>query len=119
MLLNVLTKVFGSKNERELKRLQPLVERINALEAEFKAMRDDQLRALTPKLKERLEQGEPLDNLLPEAFAAVREASLRTLKMRHFDVQLIGAIVLHAGLSERPDRKRGAYCDGKRLPGAA
>jgi preprotein translocase subunit SecA len=97
MLLNVLTKVFGSKNERELKRLQPLVERINALEPGFKAMRDDQLGALTPKFKERLEQGEPLDNLLPEAFAAVREASLRTLKMRHFDVQLIGAIVLHEG----------------------
>jgi preprotein translocase subunit SecA len=97
MLLNVLTKVFGSKNERELKRLQPLVERINAFEPEFKAMRDDQLRALTPKFKERIEQGEPLDNLLPEAFAAVREASLRTLKMRHFDVQLIGAIVLHEG----------------------
>ena len=97
MLLNVLTKVFGSKNERELKRLQPLVERINALEPEFKAMRDDQLKALTPKFKERIAQGEPLDNLLPEAFAAAREASLRTLKMRHFDVQLIGAIVLHEG----------------------
>jgi preprotein translocase subunit SecA len=97
MLLNVLTKVFGSKNERELKRLQPLVERINALEPEFKAMRDDQFKALTPKFKERIEQGEPLDSLLPEAFAAVREASLRTLKMRHFDVQLIGAIVLHEG----------------------
>jgi preprotein translocase subunit SecA len=97
MLLNVLTKVFGSKNERELKRLQPLVERINALEPEFKAMRDDQLKALTPKFKERIEQGEPLDDLLPEAFAAVREASSRTLKMRHFDVQLIGAIVLHEG----------------------
>ena len=97
MLLNTLTKVFGSKNERELKRLQPLVERINALEPEFKAMRDDQLKALTPKFKERIEQGEPLDNLIPETFAAVREASLRTLKMRHFDVQLIGAIVLHEG----------------------
>jgi preprotein translocase subunit SecA len=97
MLLDVLTKVFGSKNERELKRLQPAVERINALEPEFKAMRDDQLRALTPKFKERIAQGEALDNLLPEAFAAVREASLRTLKMRHFDVQLIGAIVLHEG----------------------
>jgi len=97
MLLNVLTKVFGSKNERELKRLQPLVERINALEPEFKAMPDDQLKALTPKFKERIEQGEPLDSLIPETFAAVREASLRTLKMRHFDVQLIGAIVLHEG----------------------
>jgi preprotein translocase subunit SecA len=97
MLIDVLTKVFGSKNERELKRLQPAVERINALEPEFKAMRDDQIRALTPKFKERIAQGEALDNLLPEAFAAVREASLRTLKMRHFDVQLIGAIVLHEG----------------------
>jgi preprotein translocase subunit SecA len=97
MFLDVLTKVFGSKNERELKRLQPMVERINALEPECKAMPDDQLRALTPKLKERIAQGEPLDQILPEAFAAVREASVRTLKMRHFDVQLIGAIVLHEG----------------------
>ena len=97
MILNALTKVFGSKNERELKRLRPLVERINALENEVKAMGDDQLRAQTPKFKERIERGEPLDDLLPEAFAAVREASLRTLKMRHFDVQLIGGIVLHEG----------------------
>jgi preprotein translocase subunit SecA len=97
MFLDVLTKVFGSKNERELKRLQPLVERINTLEPEFKAMGDEQFRALTPKLKERIAQGEPLDDILPEAFAAVREASVRTLKMRHFDVQLIGAIALHEG----------------------
>ncbi len=97
MILNALTKVFGSKNERELKRLQPLVERINALETEVHAMSDEQLKAQTPKFKERIERGEPLDDLLPEAFAAVREASLRTLKMRHFDVQLIGGIVLHEG----------------------
>jgi preprotein translocase subunit SecA len=97
MILNALTKVFGSKNERELKRLQPLVERINALEKEVQAMSDDQIRAQTPQFKERIDQGEPLDDLLPEAFAAVREASLRTLKMRHFDVQLIGGIVLHEG----------------------
>jgi preprotein translocase subunit SecA len=97
MLLNALTKVFGSKNERELKRLRPLVERINALEAEVQAMSDDRLKGQTAKFKERLDQGEPLDDLLPEAFAAVREASLRTLKMRHFDVQLIGGIVLHEG----------------------
>ena len=97
MILNALTKVFGSKNERELKRLQPLVERINALEKEVQAMSDEQLKAQTPKFKERIERGEPLDDLLPEAFAAVREASLRTLKMRHFDVQLIGGIVLHEG----------------------
>ncbi|MGD9240010.1 MAG: preprotein translocase subunit SecA, partial [Desulfobacterales bacterium] len=97
MLLNALTKVFGSKNERDLKRLQPRVERINALEPEIQAMSDDQLKAQTPKFKERIDQGESLDDLLPEAFATVREASLRALKMRHFDVQLIGGIVLHEG----------------------
>jgi len=97
MILNALTKVFGSKNERDLKRLQPLVERINALETEVQAMSDDQLKAQTPKFKARIDQGEPLDDLLPEAFATVREASLRTLKMRHFDVQLVGGIVLHEG----------------------
>jgi len=97
MILNALTKVFGSKNERDLKRLQPRVEQINALEPEIQALSDDQLKAQTPKLKERLNQGEPLDDLLPEAFATVREASLRTLNMRHFDVQLIGGIVLHEG----------------------
>jgi preprotein translocase subunit SecA len=97
MILNALTKVFGSKNERDLKRIQPLVERINSHETEVQAMSDDQLRARTPKFKERIDQGESLDDLLPEAFATVREASLRTLKMRHFDVQLIGGIVLHEG----------------------
>ena len=97
MLLNALTKVFGSKGERDLKRLQPRVERINALEPEIQAMSDDQLKAQTPKFKERIDQGESLEDLLPEAFATVREASLRTLNMRHFDVQLVGGIVLHEG----------------------
>ena len=97
MILNALTKVFGSKNERELKRIQPQVERINALEPAVQAMSDDEIKAQTAKFKERIDRGEPLDDLLPEAFAAVREASLRTLKMRHFDVQLIGGIVLHEG----------------------
>jgi preprotein translocase subunit SecA len=97
MILNALTKVFGSKNERELKRIQPQVERINALEPAVQAMSDDELKTQTAKFKERIDRGEPLDDLLPEAFAAVREASLRTLKMRHFDVQLIGGIVLHEG----------------------
>jgi preprotein translocase subunit SecA len=97
MILNVFTKVFGSKNERELKRLQPTVERINALEPEIQAMNDDRLKAQTPRFKERIDQGESLDDILPEAFATVREASLRTLNMRHFDVQLIGGIVLHEG----------------------
>jgi preprotein translocase subunit SecA len=97
MIANLLTKVFGSKNERELKRIQPLVERINEYEPQMQAYEDAQLRGLTGKFKERLAQGEPLHALLPEAFAAVREASVRTLGMRHFDVQLIGGIVLHNG----------------------
>ena len=97
MVLNFLTKVFGSKNERELKQLQPLVDRINALEPEMQAMNDEQLKAQTAAFRQRLAQGEELDSLLPEAFATVREASMRTLKMRPFDAQLIGGIVLHQG----------------------
>ena len=97
MILNFLTKVFGSKNERELKKLMPLVEQINALEAETQALSDERLRARTDSFKARYERGEPLDDMLPEAFATVREASVRTLGMRHFDVQLIGGIVLHQG----------------------
>ncbi len=97
MVMGLLTKVFGSKNERELKKLQPAVDRINVLEAAMQAMSDAELRGQTGRFKERIEGGEPLDDLLPEAFAAVREASVRTLKMRHFDVQLIGGMVLHQG----------------------
>ncbi|WP_319526064.1 preprotein translocase subunit SecA [uncultured Desulfosarcina sp.] len=92
-----LTQIFGSKNERELKKLQPLVDRINELEPEIKAMSDAQLKDQTPRLRTRLDNGEPLDDLLPEAFATVREASMRTLGMRHYDVQLIGGMVLHGG----------------------
>jgi preprotein translocase subunit SecA len=97
MIGNVLKKVFGSKNERELSKLTPIVEQINAFEPEIQGLSDDQLRAKTQSLKERIDQGATLDELLPEAFAVVREASVRTLKMRHFDVQLIGGIVLHQG----------------------
>ena len=97
MINRFLTRIFGSKNDRELRRMQPLVDQINALEPEFKAMADDQLRSQTGIFKQRLENGESLDDLLPEAFAAVREASMRTLSMRHYDVQLIGGIVLHRG----------------------
>ncbi|GAB4267200.1 MAG: preprotein translocase subunit SecA [Deferrisomatales bacterium] len=93
----VLKKVFGSKNERELKRIRPLVERINELEERFRGLSDAELQAVTPGFKERLERGESLDDLLPEAFAAVREASRRVLGMRHFDVQLVGGVVLHQG----------------------
>ncbi len=97
MIFNFLTKVFGSKNERELKRLQPWVETINGLEPDMKAMSDADLKAQTGRLRQRYDNGESLDDLLPEAFATVREASVRALKMRHFDVQLIGGIVLHQG----------------------
>jgi len=97
MMFNFLTKVFGSKNERELKRLAPILEKINAIEPEMQQRSDSELRELTGILKARYQQGESLDDILPEAFAAVREASVRTLKMRHFDVQLIGGLVLHQG----------------------
>ncbi len=97
MVWNLLTRVFGSKNEREIKQLQPIVESINQLEPQIQAMSDDQLKAQTGKFKERLDQGASLDDLLPEAFATVREASVRALQMRHFDAQLIGGIFLHQG----------------------
>ena len=96
-MLNLLTKVFGSKNEREVKKLQPIVVQINTLEAEMRQMSDADLKSRTALLKERCQKGEPLQSLMPEAFATVREASVRTLGMRHFDVQLIGGIVLHQG----------------------
>ncbi len=97
MIGNLLTKVFGSKNERVLKRLDPLVAQINNLEPEVQADSDEQLRARTEKFRQRLTDGETLDDLLPEAFAVVREASQRTLGMRHFDCQQIGGLVLHGG----------------------
>ena len=97
MILNFLTKVFGSKNEREIRRIAPLVDRINSLESDLKPLSDDALRNKTNEFRSRIENGEPLDDLLPEAFAVVREASVRTLGMRHFDVQLIGGVVLHQG----------------------
>jgi preprotein translocase subunit SecA len=97
MAENFLTKVFGSKNERELKRIRPIVEKINTLEAQIQSMSDETLKAQTQIFKDRLNNGESLDDILPEAFATVREASVRTLKMRHFDVQLIGGMVLHQG----------------------
>jgi len=92
-----LKKIFGSKNERELKRLAPLVDAINSLEPEYRNLSDAQLLGKTAEFKERLDRGEPLDDLLPEAFAAAREASTRVLGLRPFDVQLIGGIVLHQG----------------------
>jgi preprotein translocase subunit SecA len=98
MIFDFLTKVFGSKNERELKKIQPLVDQINGLEPQMQAMSDEALRNQTAVFKERIENGETPEDILPEAFATVREASVRVLKMRHFDVQLIGGIVLHQGI---------------------
>ncbi|MCG6980537.1 MAG: preprotein translocase subunit SecA [Deltaproteobacteria bacterium] len=96
-MANPLTKIFGSKNERQLKRIAPLVDQINSLEAEIRSLSDAELAGATPRFRERLERGATVDELLPEAFAVVREASARTLGMRPFDVQLIGGIVLHQG----------------------
>ena len=93
----LLLSVFGSQNDRELKKIAPLVIAINDLEASLQAMSDEELKAQTERFRERYQAGETLDDLLPEAFATVREASVRTLGMRHFDVQLIGGIVLHQG----------------------
>jgi len=92
-----LTRIFGSKNDRELKKLNPIVEAVSALEPEMTAKSDSDLAAMTPSFKSRLENGETLEDLLPEAFAVVREVSRRTLEMRHFDVQILGGIVLHQG----------------------
>jgi preprotein translocase subunit SecA len=97
MFSTLITKIFGSKNERDLKLIAPLVQRINELEPEMARRSDLELAELTPKFRERLGNGEPPDDLLPEAFATVREVSKRTLNMRHFDVQLIGGVVLHQG----------------------
>jgi len=92
-----LAKVFGTANERELKRMAPIVAQINSLEAQTRALTDEQLRARTAEFRQRVADGESLDDVLPEAFAVVREAGRRTLNMRHFDVQLIGGMVLHRG----------------------
>lgn len=97
MFKGILTKVVGDPNEREMKRLAPLVDEINALESQFERLTDEKLRDKTTEFKGRLYAGETLDDLLPEAFAAVREASKRTIGLRHFDVQLMGGIVLHQG----------------------
>jgi preprotein translocase subunit SecA len=92
-----LKKIFGTKNERELKRIAPIIEKINSLEPAISSLSDSALRQKTEEFRRRLEGGESLDDLLPEAFAVVREASKRLLGMRHFDVQLVGGIVLHEG----------------------
>ncbi len=97
MIDRILSVFFGTKHERDIKKLKPLISRINDLEPSIKALSDDQMRAKTTEFRGRIERGESLDDILPEAFALVREASVRTLGMRHFDVQMMGGIVLHQG----------------------
>ena len=97
MAKNFLTQIFGSRNDRLLKQYRKKADRINALEAQFEQLGDDQLRAKTQEFKERIAAGGSLDDLLPEAFAVVREGSKRVMKMRHFDVQLLGGMALHEG----------------------
>ena len=95
--MGVFNKIFKSYSEKEVKRIKPIVEKINELEEETSKLTDEQLRAKTNEFKKQLEEGKTLDDILPEAFAVVREASKRVLGMRHFDVQLIGGIILHQG----------------------
>ena len=97
MFAAIAKKMFGSSNDRYLRKLQPIIDKINGLEEAIKALSDDELRGKTAEFKARLNQEETLDEILPEAFAVVREASVRSIGLRHFDVQLIGGIVLHQG----------------------
>ncbi len=102
MAINFLTQIFGSRNDRLIKQYRKTVVLINALEAQYEAFSDEQLRAKTDEFRARVAQGESLDNILPEAFAVVREGSKRALKMRHFDVQMLGGISLHNGKISKP-----------------
>jgi preprotein translocase subunit SecA len=97
MIENLLKKMFGTQNERVLERIAPLVHQINEREPQVSALPDDRLAARTAEFRQRLANGESLDLLLPEVFATVREVSKRVLSMRHFDVQLVGGVVLHEG----------------------
>ncbi|NLB58283.1 MAG: preprotein translocase subunit SecA, partial [Gammaproteobacteria bacterium] len=97
MLNRLLTSVFGSRNERLLKQFEKIVDKVNGLEEQMKALSDAELQAKTPEFQKRIADGESLDKVLPEAFAVCREASVRVLGMRHYDVQLIGGMVLHMG----------------------
>jgi len=97
MITGLFRKIFGSRNERVLKLLGKVVDKINGLEEQFIALQDHEFPLKTAEFSDRITQGEKLDDLLPEAFALVREASKRTLGMRHFDMQLVGGMVLHQG----------------------
>src|SRR6266699_2144810 len=97
MIQTILAKIVGTQNERDLKKLRPIVGEVGAFEPTIEALSDEQLRAKTVEFRQRLAQGATIDDLMPEAFAVVREAGRRVLNMRHFDVQLIGGAVLHKG----------------------
>ena len=97
MVASLLRKLIGSRNDRQVKKYGKIVQRINALEAAFSVLSDDVLGSKTGEFRSRVQQGESLDAILPEAFAVVREAGKRVLNMRHFDVQMIGGIALHNG----------------------
>ena len=128
--MGIIEKIFGTHSEHELKRIYPIVDHIDALEPEMQKLSDEELKEKTKEFKERLAKGETLDDLLPEAFAVVREAAVRVLGMRHYRVQMIGGIILHqgrrsntciytAGILKCTDRRRGAYCNSQRLSGKA
>ena len=95
--MSLFDKIFGTHSERELKRIKPLVDRIEGMRDSMMALSDEELRGKTAEYKKRFQEGESLDSLLPEAFATVREAGRRVLNMEHFRVQLIGGIILHQG----------------------
>ncbi|MDR2251574.1 MAG: preprotein translocase subunit SecA, partial [Endomicrobium sp.] len=97
MLRSILSKIFGSQNERDIKTVRPIVEKVNSFETSIKNLSDAELKAKTAEFRDRLSKGETLDDILPEAFACVREASVRTIGLRHFDVQIIGGYILHTG----------------------
>ncbi|MDE0518021.1 MAG: preprotein translocase subunit SecA, partial [Bdellovibrionales bacterium] len=97
MIGHFLTRIFGTQHERELKSFIPLVEKINSLEPQMQALSNEQLQNKTAEFKEQIKNGRSLEDLLPESFAACREASYRVLGLRHYDVQLIGGVVLHRG----------------------
>ena len=95
--MGLITKLFGTRSEREVKKIEPIIAKIEALAPQYQAMSDTELKAVTPQLKQRLADGQTLDDILPDAFAAVREAADRVLGMRPYRVQLIGGVVLHQG----------------------
>ncbi len=105
--MGFLSKLLTMGEGKQLKRYQAKVDKINALEPEFQALSDEELAAKTQEFRERYAAGESLDDLLPEAFAAVREASVRTIGLRHFDVQLIGGMALNDGTDRRDEDRRG------------